>query len=192
VVLASSSPRRRELLNEIGLDFTVSPVDIDESVRDREDPMAYVRRLAIGKAEAVPALPADIVIAADTTVDVDGRILAKPADDADARRMLSLLSGRAHRVHTGVAIRHEGRTVADVATTFVKLLPITDELMEWYISTGEPMDKAGAYAIQGGAAILIDSVRGSITNVIGLPMDLLDQLMTTIGLSIADLTRRPS
>lgn len=189
MILASASPRRRDLLEGIGLDVTVVPTDIDESVVGREDPVAYVRRLAIAKAEAAPARPADVVIGADTTVDVDGRILAKPDDEADARRMLELLSGRTHNVHTGLAIRSGGRTVADVATSRVTLLPITDELMDWYIATGEPMGKAGSYAIQGEAAALVESVQGSVTNVIGLPMELLDQLMTSAGLSVAAMVR---
>lgn len=187
MILASASPRRRDLLEQIGLGFTAVPTDIDESVRGREHPVAYVRRLAIAKAEAAPAEPADVVIAADTTVDVDGRILAKPDDEADARRMLELMSGRTHRVHTGLAVRSGGRTVAAVATTRVTLTAITDDLMDWYIGTGEPMGKAGAYAIQGEAAVLVDEVQGSITNVIGLPMALLDELMTSIGLSLAEM-----
>ncbi len=191
MILASGSPRRRELLARIGVDVTVAPTDIDECVLEGEDPVSYVLRLAMDKAGAAPALPADLVIAADTTVDVDGRILGKPQDEADAREMLKMLSGRAHRVHTGLAIRHAGRTVADVATTLVKMVPITDELMEWYIGTSESIDKAGAYAIQGEAAVLIDGVQGSITNVIGLPMALLDRLLASVGLSIADLERSP-
>ncbi len=187
MVLASASPRRSDLLRQIGLEFTIAPTDVDETPRSGEDPVSYVRRLAIDKAHAAPDDPRSVVIAADTTVDVDGQILAKPDDEADARRMLKLLSGRVHRVHTGVAVRYDGRTAVDVETTFVKLLPITDEMLEHYIATGEPMGKAGAYAIQGQAAAFIDGVQGSITNVIGLPMRLLTRLMTAVGAPLADL-----
>ena len=187
MILASASPRRRELLDQLGVEFHVAPTDIDETPRPGEAPAAYVRRLAFDKAGAAPAEPGDIVIAADTTVDVDGQILAKPTDTDDARRMLKLLSGRVHRVHTGTAVRYGGQTLVDVGTTLVKLQPITDSLLDWYIGTGEPMGKAGAYAIQGEAAVLIDGVQGSITNVIGLPIALLDTLMVQHGLSLAAL-----
>ena len=190
VILASASPRRSDLLDQIGLDFVVAPSDIDESVRPGESAVDYVRRLAVEKAVAADADPDDVVIAADTTVDVDGAILGKPDDAADAPRMLKMLSGRAHRVHTGVAVRFGDDVASDVGTTFVKLQPITDSLMEWYIGTGEPMGKAGAYAIQGEAAVLVDGVQGSITNVIGLPLAVLDRLMTSLGLSLADLAAR--
>ena len=187
IVLASASPRRKDLLDEIGLRFEVDPSDIDESVRPAEAPVDYVRRLAVEKALATTMVDGDLVIAADTTVDVDGEILGKPEDEADARRMLKMLSGRAHRVHTGVAVRYRGRTVAHVGSTFVKLQPITDSMLDWYIGTGEPMGKAGAYAIQGEAAVLVDGVQGSITNVIGLPIALLDQLMQLVGVSLGAL-----
>ncbi|MEO6122220.1 MAG: Maf family protein [Ilumatobacteraceae bacterium] len=187
VILASASPRRKDLLDEIGLSFIVVPSDIDESVRPGEAPVDYVRRLAVEKATVATTADGDLVIAADTTVDVDGEILAKPDDQADARRMLKMLSGRAHRVHTGLAVRYRDQTVAQVGSTFVKLQPITDEMMEWYLATGESMGKAGAYAIQGEAAVLVDGIQGSITNVIGLPLALLDQLMSMVGVSLAAL-----
>lgn len=190
VVLASASPRRSDLLAQVGLEFVVAPSDIDESVLPGESAVDYVRRLAIEKAAAADAAPGDVVIAADTTVDVDGAILGKPDDEADARRMLKMLSGRAHRVHTGVAVRRGDDVASDVGTTYVKLQPITDSLLDWYIATGEPMGKAGAYAIQGEAAVLVDGVQGSITNVIGLPLAVLDRLMTSLGLSLADLASR--
>jgi septum formation protein len=187
IVLASSSPRRRDLLDQIGLDFDVRPADIDESERPGEDPVSYVRRLAVEKAQAATAVFDEIVIAADTTIDLDGRILAKPDDDDDARRMLRLLSGRTHRVHTGVAVRQGERIEVAVATTFVTMVAITDEAMRWYVATGEPLGKAGAYAIQGAAAVLVDSVQGSVSNVIGLPLTLLDQLLTRHGHPLASL-----
>ncbi len=187
VVLASASPRRSELLANIGLAFEVVPSDIDETDHPDEDPHAYVRRVAINKARAVDADDADIVIAADTTVDVDGMILAKPVDDDDARRMLTLLGGRTHRVHTGVAVRHQGRVVSDVATTLVTFVSLDPSLLDWYIATGEPHGRAGAYAIQGAAALLVQGVHGSVTNVIGLPLELLDSLLAEVGVSLLGL-----
>ncbi|CAB4865758.1 unannotated protein [freshwater metagenome] len=188
IVLASASPRRRELLAQIGLSFTVMPTDIDESERPDEDPVRYVRRLAVEKALAATADDdTDVVIAADTTVDVDGVILAKPADDDDARRMLRLLGGRAHRVHTGVAVRHAGVVVAEVCTSVVRFVPLSADLVEWYVGTGEPHGKAGGYGIQGAAALLVDGVEGSVTNVIGLPLALLDQLLAEAGVSLLGL-----
>lgn len=187
VVLASASPRRSDLLTSIGLTFEVVPSDIDESAHLGEDPVAYVRRVAIEKAMATPVDDADIVLAADTTVDVDGMILAKPHDDDDARRMLNLLGGRTHRVHTGVAVRYQGRVVSDVVTTLVTFVALDPPLLEWYIATGEPHGRAGAYAIQGAAALLVRGVEGSVTNVIGLPLELLDSLLSAAGVSLLGL-----
>ena len=187
MVLASASPRRSDLLTSIGLTFEVVPSDIDETEYPDEDPVTYVRRVAIDKAMAVDVDDADIVIAADTTVDVDGVILAKPVDDDDARRMLTLLGGRTHRVHTGVVVRHQGRVVSDVATTLVTFVSLDPPLLEWYIATGEPHGRAGAYAIQGAAALLVQGVHGSVTNVIGLPLELLDSLLTEAGVSLLGL-----
>jgi septum formation protein len=177
IVLASASPRRSDLLRSLGLDFVVEAMDIDESELPGEDPVTYVRRVASEKAMAFAARPDDLVIAADTTVDVDGQILAKPEDEADARRMLRLISGRSHLVHTGVAVRRGGQVVAAVATTSVTVVSISDAQLDWYIGTGEPFGKAGAYALQGAAAILVDRVAGSVSNVIGLPLGLLDELV---------------
>ena len=187
VVLASASPRRSDLLASIGLTFEVLPSDIDETEHPGEDPVTYVRRVAIEKAMATAAHETDVVIAADTTVDVDGMILAKPIDDDDARRMLMLLSGRAHQVHTGVAVRHQGRVVSEVATTQVTFVSLDPPLLEWYIATGEPHGRAGAYAIQGAAALLVSSVEGSVTNVIGLPLEILDSLLGEVGVSLLGL-----
>jgi septum formation protein len=170
VVLASGSPRRLTLLEQLGLDPEVVPADIDESPLPGEDPVAYVRRLAREKAEAVVVPSAALVIAADTTIDLDGEILAKPDDGDDARRMLRRQSGRTHRVHTGIAVRHRGATLVDVVTTLVTMVPITDELLDWYVGTGEPLDKAGAYALQGAGGVLVEKVNGSVSNVVGLPL----------------------
>ena len=187
VVLASASPRRRELLAQIGMSFEVMPTDIDETEHPGEDPVSYVRRLAIEKACAAVLDDDVVVIAADTTVDLDGMILAKPADDADAMRMLGLLAGRTHQVHTGVAIRYQGRVAAEVNTSLVTMKASDDEWLRWYVATGEPHGKAGAYGIQGAAAALVDSVQGSVTNVIGLPLNLLEQLLFEVGVSLLRL-----
>jgi septum formation protein len=175
-VLASASPRRQELLRGIGLEFTVVPADVDESQHPDEKPVDYVERIAHDKAMAVVAklgmgaTGSIVVLAADTTVDVDGEILAKPDDDEDARRMLRILSGRTHQVHTAVvAWRISGLQTATVTTdvTFVELEAAT---IDWYLATGEHRDKAGAYGMQGAAGALVARVDGSPTNVIGLPL----------------------
>ena len=187
VVLASASPRRSELLTQIGMSFEVMPTDIDETEHPGEDPVSYVRRLAIEKALAAVVGDDVVVIAADTTVDLDGMILAKPADDADALRMLGLLAGRTHQVHTGVAIRYQGRVAAEVNTSLVSMKASDDQWLRWYVATGEPHGKAGAYGIQGAAAVFVDSVHGSVTNVIGLPLSLLEQLLSEVGVSLLRL-----
>jgi septum formation protein len=177
LVLASSSPRRSELLRSVGLEFDVLPADIDESTRPGESPFDYVGRLSREKAATVAAhVDADaVVVAADTTVDVDGRILEKPLDDADARRMLSLLSGRAHLVHTGVTVSWFPETRARatrtcVVETAVRFVELTDRAIDWYLSTGEHVGKAGAYGIQGAAGAFVERIDGSVSNVIGLPL----------------------
>ncbi len=189
VVLASASPRRHELLANIGVRFVVREPDIDESPRDGEWPVAYVTRLAAAKAAAVAAAPGDLVIAADTTVDVDSQILGKPADDREAASMLRALSGRTHRVHTGVAVCRDGVELVEACTTLVTFVPLDGAVIDWYISTGEPMGKAGAYALQGAGASLVSEVQGSVSNVIGLPMHVLVQLAARIGF---ELLRPPS
>lgn len=187
IVLASGSPRRRELLAAAGLEVEVRPADVDESARPGEDPVGYVRRLALAKAEVVAGVlgePDAVVIAADTTVDRDGCILAKPVDDDDARAMLRSLSGRCHLVHTGVAVHHGDSTHVGVATTHVTFGPLSDEEVDRYVRSGEPRDKAGAYAIQGGAAGFVRRVDGSHSNVVGLPMELLGELLGRVGVRL--------
>lgn len=174
LVLASGSPRRRELLAHLGLPFTVVAADVDEAPLPGEAPLDLVRRLAAAKAMAVDGDP---VLAADTIVEVDGEILGKPVDAADARRMLALLSGRAHHVHTGVALRAGERQVVDVVTTDVTFVALTPEAVEWYLATGEPYDKAGAYAIQGAGGVFVESIRGSVSNVVGLPLTTVASLL---------------
>lgn len=172
IVLASRSPRRIELIQQLGITAEVVPADIDESPLNNESPVEYVRRLAQQKALAVKERTATNlpVLAADTTVDVDGIILAQPTDTEDARRMLKMLSGRAHRVHTGVVVANGAEVDSVVVTSIVTFHPITDEAMDWYLSTGESVGKAGAYAVQGEAGVLVESVKGSMSNVIGLPL----------------------
>jgi septum formation protein len=181
VILASASPRRRDLLEQMGVRPVVVPPDIDESVLAGEEAVAYVRRLSAQKAAAIAADPADLVIAADTTVDLDGRILGKPADAAEARAMLRSLSARTHRVHTGVTLRLGERTATDVTTTLVTFAPITDHALEWYLGTGEPFDKAGGYAVQGQAAVFVAAVKGSVSNVVGLPLTTVVTLARSLG-----------
>ena len=190
IVLASRSPRRSELLTKLGVDIEIVPADIDESPFDREDPVVYVERLARSKAQTVAAkFPHRVVLAADTTVDIDGRILGQPVDEADMRRMLRELSGRTHRVHTGVAVVSgesdgRGRIEAVVVTSLVTFHPITETTLDWYIGTGEPWGKAGSYAIQGLGGTLVASTRGSMSNIIGLP---LRETARLLGLSVTDL-----
>lgn len=181
VVLASRSPRRVELIARLGIEPYVLPADIDETPLTGESPADMVRRLAIAKAMAVSErLDAqqggsrrdDIVVAADTTVDLDGMSLGQPVDDADARRMLKRLSGRTHRVHTAVAVVHPGESTPSVAvvTSLVTFQPLNDHVVEWYVGTGEPVGKAGAYAVQGLGSTFVAAVRGSWSNVVGLPL----------------------
>jgi septum formation protein len=189
LVLASGSPRRRQLLETIGLRFDAIPPDIDETPHPNEDPRAYVERLAREKAGAVTASPGDVVLAADTTVAFDGHILGKPADAADARRMLLLLSDQTHEVHTGMAVRTGGRTVTRVATTFVTMVTISEADIAWYVGTGEPLDKAGAYALQGAGGLLVRAVEGSSSNVVGLPLAELAELLAAAGWPLDRLGR---
>ena len=191
LVLASASPRRRELLSDLGLAFEVRPADIDESVHPGESGITYVERLAREKALAVAA-PGEIVIAADTTVDLDGDLLGKPVDADEARSLMRRLSNTTHHVHTGVAIvaidDDPGRTrvVSDVVTTAVTFAPVPDEWIDWYIDTGEPFDKAGGYGMQGAAAIFVHRIDGSPSNVIGLPLDTVAALARAIGADLFD------
>ena len=170
VVLASASPRRHDLLRTIGVQFVVREPDIDESPLDGELPVPYVTRLAAAKAAAVTADSDDLVVAADTTVELYSQILGKPADDREAASMLRRLSGRTHKVHTGVAVCRNGVEHVEACTTMVTFVELDEPTIQWYISTGEPMGKAGAYALQGAGAVLVFSVEGSVSNVIGLPL----------------------
>lgn len=178
IILASRSPRRAELLAAAGFEFDVLAADVDETPLDVEDPAEYVERLAIEKARAVFAMrPEARVLGADTTVTIDGNILGKPVDDADARRMLRLLSGRPHLVHTGVALVSPRGIQSGVDTTRVWFDAMTDEDISWYVATGEPADRAGAYAIQGFASRFIPRIEGSYSNVVGLPVAIVSSIL---------------
>jgi septum formation protein len=168
-ILASASPRRRELLERVGLSPRVMAVDIDETPFPGEEAVSYARRMAEEKARACPVEGA-LVLAADTVVHLEGRIFGKPLDEADARRMLSELSGREHRVTTGFALRRGDRIEVDHCSTFVRFRELPEDLIRAYVETGEPMDKAGAYGIQGIGACLVTGIVGSYPNVVGLPL----------------------
>ncbi len=193
LVLASGSPRRRELLGRLGVVPSVEPADLDESVLPGEQPAVYVERLAREKA-ATAVRPGVVVIAADTAVVRDDEILGKPIDRADTVRMLESMSGRTHQAVSGVAVAlHVGdevRVAAGVETTIVSIEPLTADRIDWYADSGESDDKAGAYGLQGAASVFADRIEGSVTNVIGLPMALLDELFTELGLNILDFRDR--
>jgi len=185
LVLASASPRRRELLRGLGARFTARSTEIDETPRPGEVPAAYVLRLAQEKAAAA-ARPGELVLAADTTVVIDGEILGKPLDGADAQRMLRRLAGREHEVLTGVAVLEvgpegPGRAAAAVDRTAVRMAPLTSAEIAWYAATGEPLDKAGAYAIQGLGLLLVEAVAGNCSNVVGLPIPTVYRLFAELG-----------
>jgi septum formation protein len=183
LVLASGSPRRRELLAQAGYRFTVRAADIDETQHVGEASAAYVQRLALEKARAVRVLaPGSAVIGADTTVVLDGAVLGKPADVAEARSMLRQLSGRVHAVHTGYAVIADGLEHAGIETTLVRFAAIEAADLERYLATGDSMDKAGAYGIQGYAARWIDRIEGDYFNVMGLPIAALVRVLRTLEL----------
>jgi septum formation protein len=184
LVLASASPRRRELLAQAGFSFKVHPAHIPENPHPNEDPIAYGTRLAREKAQAVYAeiasedsAPPQVVLGADTAVILDSHILGKPSDPADAARILRLLSGRTHRVITGVALVTATSTEVAAEVTAVRFFTLSDDEIAAYIATGEPMDKAGAYAIQGRAARWIPRIEGCYFNVVGLPIALVSTLL---------------
>lgn len=184
IILASSSPRRRDLLKLVGLAHTVRPADIDELPLPGELPEGHAERLAREKAEAVATLNRDdLVIAADTIVVLDDEILGKPRDEADARRTLSRLSGRTHTVVTGMACSLGGRTVSGVENVSVTFRYLTEAEIEAYIATGEPMDKAGAYGIQGYGATIVRRIDGDYFAVMGLSLVRLVSLMRELGVS---------
>ena len=185
LVLASQSPRRRELLEALGLAIDVCPAHVDETPRPGEGPAEYVLRVAREKARAVPG---DVVLGADTAVVLRGVLLGKPADGDDARRMLHALSGQVHEVLTGVCVRrNSGATGVEldaVVTTSVRFARIGALEIDWYVATGEPLDKAGAYAIQGAGGAFVESVDGSVSSVVGLPVAETAHLLRRAGLPL--------
>lgn len=180
-VLASASPRRRELLINAGIPFTVRVPHVSEEVLPGESALTHVRRMAEMKAAAVPAASEDLVLAADTVVSLDNAILGKPANLAEATLMLRLLSGKTHEVFTGICLRYAMRSLVDVSVTKVTFLPLSEEDIDEYIRTGEPMDKAGAYGIQGFASRYVHSIQGCYFNVVGLPISLVCERMKDLG-----------
>lgn len=182
LVLASSSPRRQELLAELGFPFVVRVCPVDEAERPGESPVEMVARLAREKAESVPLQEGEVLIAADTTVALDGEVLGKPVDHADARRMLVALRDRVHQVHTAVALRRDGEVRVEVTTTDVTMRPYSDAEIEEYIVGGSPMDKAGAYGIQDEPFAPAGEIDGSYTNVMGLPLEMLGRMLEEWGI----------
>lgn len=185
IVLASGSPRRRELLETLGLDFRIVPARGEEIPPEGAGPAETVTALAKAKADEVAGLfPEALVIAADTVVWAEGRILGKPRDEADARRMLHMLSDNSHEVYTGTALIYKGKSIAGAEKTKVFFRRLTDAEIDGYIATGEPMDKAGAYGIQGRAALMVKRIEGDYFNVMGLPLCRLGQMLEEIGVHL--------
>lgn len=187
IILASNSPRRRELLRQIGLTFTVDPADVDERVMPGESPEAYAVRVAIDKMRVAASRTGQgIVIAADTIVVLDDAILGKPVDPQDARRMLSMLSGRMHQVITGLAIMNSsnGRMLTRAVVTRVWFRALSSDEIDSYVKSNEPMDKAGAYGIQEKGALLVERIDGCYFNVVGLPLVVLGEMIKEFGISL--------
>ena len=187
IILASNSPRRRELLAQIGIrDFQILSPDVDEAVEPGLSPARMVEELSLRKARAAAgkAGPEDVVIAADTVVALDGKALGKPRDREDAFAMLSALSGREHRVYTGVSVLRGGRAATEHEETAVAFRALAPGEIWGYIATGEPMDKAGAYGIQGIGALLVSGIRGDYFNVMGLPLHLLGRMLAGFGVEL--------
>ncbi len=178
LILASGSPRRSEILTSVGWEFVKHVADIDESERAGESPEDYVVRLACEKARAVAVnYPHEIVLGADTTVVIDEQILAKPIDLADARRMLRMLAGNWHEVLTGIAVVKNSETNSALQRTRVKFSPMSEDEINFLAERGDPLDKAGAYAVQAQAALFIEGIEGDYWNVVGLPVSLVYQLI---------------
>ena len=193
LILASASPRRRELLAQLAIPFTVIPANIDESAWPDEVPRAYTMRVAHAKAQHVARqFPTAVVLGADSVVVLDQQILGKPRDVEEARHMLTRLSGREHTVLTGVAVLHAAQHFVglDAVSTLVRFRPLSASVIEHYLATGEPMDKAGAYAIQGAAAAFVASWDGCYTNVVGLPLRRTAALLQAAGLHVPTLPGR--
>jgi septum formation protein len=188
LILASALPRRADLLREAGIDAVIQPADVNEDVKPGEGPEAYVRRVADAKGRAISVrAPGRFVLAADTAVVVDGQILGKPSSDDDAARMLRLLSGRSHLVISGVCLMKNGAPAVqtEVETTAVEFAELSSAEIAWYVSSGESMDKAGGYGIQGLASRFVTGITGSYTNVVGLPIALVYRMCIKAGLLLS-------
>jgi septum formation protein len=188
LVLVSKSPRREEILTRAGIEFKLRPAEVDESLKEGEEPKDHVRRLARQKAEAVFAGPGEILLAADTVVVAEGCVLGKPVDALQAAWMLRQLSGRSHEVLTGICLRTLDRIVVDAESTKVRFVALSEAEISEYAAGGEPMDKAGAYAIQGLASKFIDRIEGCYFNVMGLPVALVYQHLKQMLASAAPVT----
>ena len=185
LILASASPRRRELMGYFGLPFAIVPAAGPETPPAGADAAHTAEALALTKAkEVAQSHPGAVVIGADTVVEIDGAILGKPKDEEDARRMLRLLSGREHRVYTGLAVICGGRTESCAECTRVHFRPMTEAEIDDYIATGEPMDKAGAYGYQGRAGLFVERIEGDYYNVVGLPLCLLGTMLSRAGVKL--------
>ena len=186
LILASQSPRRRELLGRLGLSFTVRAADIDETMDPGRPAFDEVARLSREKAAAIAlgAEPGDVIVAADTIVVLDGRILGKPRNEADARAMLSALSGREHQVMTGVTVRRGQQVQTETCVTQVHFRPLSQAEIAAYVATGDPLDKAGAYGVQGLASVFVDRLDGDFFNVMGLPLCKLCSMLRSAGVPI--------
>jgi septum formation protein len=184
VILASQSPRRRELLGLIGIEHEVQPAHVDETLLPDETPQGHSERLALDKATTIARREPDaVVVGSDTIVVIDGQVLGKPASAADAARMLRQLSGRTHTVHTAVAVAHGERLASGVESVQVTFRELSDAQIADYIATGEPMDKAGAYGIQGYGATIVQSIEGDYFAVMGLAIGLMTSLFSALGIA---------
>jgi len=191
LVLASGSPRRRELLERSGLAIVVRTTDVDESIPAGEAPTDHARRLAVLKRRAVPVEPTEVILAADTIVEFGGEVMGKPEGPEQAAEMLRRLAGRTHRVHTAVSAARGTREAEILVTTEVTMDSLTEATIDWYVLGGEPLDKAGSYAIQGQAAAFVRSVNGSVSNVIGLPLVETFGMLEGIGVDLETLRCAP-
>ena len=187
IVLASRSPRRKDILEKLNLSFTIDPPDIDESPLKNESPIDYVQRIAAAKADLVAKRHdrQTIVIAADTTVALDNEIFGQPRDLNEARLMIQKLSGKTHSVLTAISVRFDGKIANAVDTASVRMREVTSELLEWYLATGESLGKAGGYAVQGHGAALVEDLTGEIETVIGLSVVLLSRSLGDLGIDLA-------
>jgi len=194
LILASGSPRRRQLLAMLGIPFEVVTSHVDETIVPGTAPPDAVKQLARRKADAVWArrqTPEEIIIAADTVVVVDGRIVGKPSSEQEALQTLLSLVGKAHDVYTGICVRSNEHCLVDFAHTTVTLRARDENWIRWYVATGEPLDKAGSYAIQGYGSLLVQAIAGDYYNVVGLPLGLLDELMANMGCPLRSFMSEP-